>query len=168
MDSLCLLQIIVQMIAGDNSEYVSMKILARFVLCLVSMMGLRLSPIGRRASMMMMMVMMMSLLIGDAGVLARRVRGDVADDQFRAIALGVVTAEVLPVSWFIQGLLATKRRMTGGLVAGGLVQILPGLAVISIQTSSTLRGTAIETGDGITIGRCTVTIVSTASSAVSI
>lgn len=65
------------------------------------MMGLRLSPIRHRVSVMMMMVVMMTLLIGDAGVLARWVRGDVADDQFRAVALGIVTAEILPVSWLI-------------------------------------------------------------------
>lgn len=116
------------------------------------MMRLRLPPVGRRASVMMMMVMMMTLLIGDAGMFARWICGDITDDQLRAVALGVVTAEVLPVSWFIQGLLATKRRMTTGLVAGGFVQILPGLAIIPIQASSALRGTAVETGDGIAIG----------------
>jgi len=114
-------------------------------------MRLRLPPIGRCVSVMMMMVMMMTLLIGDAGVLARWICGDITDDQLRAVAFSVVTAEVFPVSWFIQGLLATKRRMTG-LVASGFVQILPGLAIISIQPSSTLRGTAIKTGDGIAIG----------------
>lgn len=72
-----------------------------FALCLVSMMGLRLSPIGRRVSVMMMVVVMMTLLIGDAGVLARWIRSDIADDQFRAVTLGIVTAEILPVSWLI-------------------------------------------------------------------
>lgn len=101
---------------------------------------------------MMMMMVVMTLLVGDAGVFAGWISGDVADDQFRAVAFGVVvTAEVLSVSWFIQGLLATERRMIG-LVAGGLVQILPGLAVVPIQTSSALRGTAVETGDGVAIG----------------
>lgn len=99
------------------------------------MMGLRLSPIRRRASVMMMMVMVMTLLVGDAGVFVRRISGDVADDQFRTVAFGVVTAEVLSVSRFIQGLLTTEWRMIR-LVAGGLVQILPGLAIIPIQTSS--------------------------------
>lgn len=41
------------------------------------------------------------------------------------------------------------------------------MAIVPIQTSSTLRGTAVETGDSIAIGRCTVTIVFAASSAVS-
>lgn len=132
---------------------------------LVSMMGLRLPPVGRRASVMMMMVMMMTLLVGDAGVLARRVRGDVADDQLRAVALGVVAAEVLPVSRLVQGLLAAERRMAG-LVASGLVQVLPGLPVIPVQAAPTLRGTAVETGDGVAVGRCTVTIVFAAPSAV--
>lgn len=102
------------------------------------MMGLRQSPIGRRATVMVMMMMVMTLLVRDAGVLARWVGSDVADDQLRAVALGVVTAEVLSVSWFIQGLLATERRMIG-LVTGGLVQILPGLTVVSIQATSALR-----------------------------
>jgi len=68
------------MIADD--DIANMKIVARFsfVLRLISMMGLRLSPIRRRASVMMMMMMMMTLLIGDAGVLARWICGDVADD----------------------------------------------------------------------------------------
>jgi hypothetical protein len=86
---------------------------------------------------MMMMMVMMTLLVGDAGMFAGWISGDVADNQFRAVAFGVITAEVLSVSWFIQGLLATERRMIG-LVAGGLVQILPGLAVVPIQTSSAL------------------------------
>lgn len=130
------------------------------------MMGLRLPPVGRRASVMMMVVMVMTLLIGDAGLLARRVRGDVADDQLRAVALGVVTAEVLPVPWFIQGLLAAERRMAG-LVAGGLVQVLPGLAIIPVQAAPTLRGTAVEAGDGVAVGGGAVTIVLAAPSAVS-
>jgi len=56
------------MIADD--DIVSIKIFSCFALCLISMMGLRLSPFGRCASVMMMMVMMMTLLIGDAGVFA--------------------------------------------------------------------------------------------------
>lgn len=130
------------------------------------MVGLRLSPVGRRATVMMMMMVMVTLLVGDAGVLAGRVSGYVAYDQLRAVALGVVAAEVLSVSWFIQGLLATERRMTS-LVAGGLVQVLPGLTVIPIQTSSTLRGAAVEAGYGVAVGRRTVTIMLTASSTVS-
>lgn len=73
----------------------------------------------------------MALLVGDAGVFAGRISRDVAYDQLRAVAFGVVATEVLSVSWFIQGLLATERRMTG-LVAGGLVQVLPGLTVVPI------------------------------------
>lgn len=128
------------------------------------MMGL--SPVGRCTSMMMMMVMMMTLLVGDTGVLGRRISGDVADDQFRTVALRVAAAVILPVSWFIQGLLATEWRVVS-LMAGALVQILPCLTVVPIQTSSTLRGATIETGHGIAVWRRTVTIVFTASPTVS-
>jgi len=134
---------------------------------LVSMMGLRLSPIRRRVSMMVMMMMMVTLFVGDASVFARWIGSDITDDQFWAIALGIVTAEILSVSWFIQGLLATEWRMTG-LMTSGFVQIFPGLTVVAVQATSALRRTAVETGDSITIGRCTVTIMLAASSAVSI
>lgn len=132
-------------------------------------MGLRLSPIGGPATVMMVMMMMMTLLVRDAGVLAGRISGDVADDQLGTVAFGVVAAtEIFPVSWFIQGLLATERRMAAAcLVTGGHVQILPSLTVVTIKTAPALRGTAVETGDGVAIGRRAMTIVLAASSAVS-
>lgn len=130
------------------------------------MVGLRLSPVGRRATVMMMVMVVVTLLVGDAGVLAGRISGDVAYDQLRAVALGIVAAEVLSVSWFIQGLLATERRMAG-LVTGGLVQVLPGLTVVPIQTSPALRRAAVEAGHSVAVGRRTMTVMLTASSTVS-
>ena len=143
------------------------KILAGLCRRSVSVMRLRLPPFRRRVTVVMVVVMMMTLLVGDAGLLAGWVCGDVAHNQFRAIPFGVVATVIFSVSWFIQGLLATEGRMTGFL-AGCLVQIFPSLTVVSVQASSTLRRTAAETGHGVAIRGCTVPVMLAASATTSV
>jgi len=68
------------MVHGSNERLLFARVTV-LISRLVSMMGLRLSPIRRRASVMMMMMMMVTLFVGDASLLVRWIGGDITDNQ---------------------------------------------------------------------------------------
>lgn len=116
---------------------------------------------------MMMVMMMMTLLVGDAGVFARRISGRVVRREVGgALALGPGADPIIvTVTGLVQSLLATEGRVIR-LRACTLVKIRPGLTVVSVQSSPALRRTAVETRHGVAVRRGPVTIVLAASLAV--
>lgn len=134
----------------------------------VSVMRLRLRLFPFSWSMMVMMVMMMAFLLGCIRLLC----WNIVDDEFRTVAFRVVVvvaivaaAEILSVSRFVHGLFASKWRVIR-FVARCLMKVLPGLAIVAIQTSSALGRAAVEARDGVAVRRGSVSVVFAASATI--
>lgn len=82
-----------------------------------------------------------------------------AVEGVRDYRLGAVAMPICAIG-LVQGLLPAKggvvggvRRLQGGLAAGRLVQVLPGLPVVAVEAAvAGLRAGGVEGGDGVTVG----------------
>lgn len=120
----------------------------------------------------MVVVMVVPLFVGATAAVALA-RVGVADEEFGTIALdyvdAVAVAVVVPVAWLVQGLLTPQvvlaRGVCGYLLSGGrLVKVLPGLAVIPVETASATGGATVEARHRVAIRRGSVTVVLAATS----
>lgn len=121
-------------------------------------------------------VMVVPLLVGAAAAVALAGVG-VADEQLGAVALddvhavAVAVAVVVAVAGLVEGLLAPQvvlaRRVCRHLLACRLVEVLPGLAVVTVQAASAARGATVEARHRVAVGRGSVTVVLAAAAAVS-
>lgn len=122
-----------------------------------------------------MMVMMMSLLVRISRSVALT-RVSIANDQFRTISfdVGAAVAIVVSVTGLVECLLTSQRRVIRAcagradfLTGRRLVKIFPSLTIVAVQTTSTTRRSAVETRDGVAVGRGSMPIVLASSTSVS-
>jgi hypothetical protein len=161
-----------ELLGGVMDEpVVQLRRFARARLGSVSVVGLGLL-VGR---MVVVVVVVVPLLVGAAAVVALgSVSGDVADDELGAVALDAAVVAravpvIVPVGGLVEGLLAPQGRVVapGDLLPGRrLVEVLPGLTVVTVQATSTPGRAAVEASHGVAVGGGSVPVMLTTPAAI--